>query len=91
MTRHNPLKRALARWESEGGSADPDWVTLAGLIHEDEHILHCLGAAVVINWHHLPVGIQRELFMSAASITDPLPASELKEHIARFLHAHKGL
>jgi hypothetical protein len=29
--------------------------------------------------------------MSAASITDPLPASELKEHIARFLHAHKGL
>jgi hypothetical protein len=34
--------------------------------------------------------IQRELFQSAVSVSDPLPKAELKEHIARFLHSHKA-
>jgi hypothetical protein len=48
-------------------------------------------AAVIIRWNKLPVEVQRELFASAASLTDPLPTVELKEQIARFLHSHKNV
>jgi hypothetical protein len=34
--------------------------------------------------------IQRELFQSAVSVSDPLPKAELRERIARFLHSHKA-
>ena len=46
--------RALARWEWEGGSVEPDWEKRAALIQEEEHILHCLGAAVIMRWSNLP-------------------------------------
>ena len=89
-TKDNPLARALARWEWEGGSTiEPDWEKRTALIQEEEHILHCLGAAVIMRWNNLPTEVQRELFGSAASLSDPLPTVELKEHIARFLHSHK--
>lgn len=87
----NPLVRALARWEWEGGSVDADWEQRAALIEQEEHILHCLGAAVIMRWNNLPVEVQRELFASAASLRDPLPTAELKEHIARFLHNNKNV
>jgi len=91
-TKDNPLVRALARWEWEGGSSiEPDWEKRAALIQEEEHILHCLGAAVIMRWNNLPMEVQRELFASAASLSDPLPTAELKEHIARFLHSHKNV
>lgn len=90
-TKNNPLVRALARWEWEGGSLDTDWEKRAALIQEEEHILHCLGAAVIMQWNNLPMEVQRELFASAASLSDPLPTVELKEHIARFLHSHKNV
>lgn len=91
-TKDNPLTRALARWEWEGGSSiEPDWKKHADLIQEEEHILHCLGAAVIMRWNNLPTEVQRELFASAASLSDPLPTAELKEHIARFLHSHKNI
>ena len=89
-TKDSPLVRALARWEWEGGSSvEPDWEKRAALIQEEDHILHCLGAAVIMRWSNLPTEVQRELFASAASLSDPLPTVELKEHIARFLHSHK--
>jgi hypothetical protein len=91
-TKDNPLVRALARWEWEGGSSiEPDWEKRAALIQEEEHILHCLGAAVILRWNNLPTEVQRDLFASAASLSDPLPTAELKEHIARFLHTHKNV
>ena len=86
----NPLVRALARWEWEGGGLESDWERRAALVQEEDHILQCLGAAVIVRWNALPMEIQRELFQSAASITDLLPKAELKEYIARFLHSHKG-
>jgi hypothetical protein len=86
----NPLARALARWEREGGSLDADWEKRAALIQEEERILLCLGAAVIIRWNNLPMEVQRELFASAASLSDPLPTAELKKQIARFLHSHKN-
>jgi hypothetical protein len=90
-TKNNPLVRALARWEWEGGSVGADWEQRAALIQEEEHILHCLGAAVIMRWNNLPTEVQRELFASAASLNDPLPTVELKEQIARFLHNHKNV
>jgi hypothetical protein len=87
----NPLIRALARWEWEGGSVEPDWEKRAALIQEEEHILHCLGAAVIMRWSSLPTEVQRELFASAASLSEPLHTAELKEQIARFLHSHKNV
>ena len=86
----NPLVRALARWEWEGGHLAPAEETDVVLAQEEGHILQCLGAAVMVRWNSLPMEIQRELFQSAVSFSDPLPRAELKEHIARFLHSHKG-
>jgi hypothetical protein len=83
--------RALARWENEGGSLDANWEKRAALIQEEDHILHCLGAAVVMRWNNLPMEVQRELFASAASLSEPLHTAELKEQIARFLHSHKNM
>ena len=90
-TKDNPLVRALARWENEGGSLDADWKKRVALIQEEDRILHCLGAAVIMRWNNLPTEVQREIFASAASLGDPLDAPELKEQIALFLHAHKDI
>ena len=90
-TKDNPLVRALARWENEGGSLDSDWEKRAALIQEEEHILQCLGAALITRWNNLPTEVQRELFVSAVSLSEPLRTAELKQQIARFLHTHKNL
>ena len=56
---------------------------------EEEQILKCLGAAVIMRWTTLPRKVQRELFEDAGSIGDLLQTTELKGQIARFLHRHK--
>jgi hypothetical protein len=81
--------RALARWEWEGGSLDADWEKRATLIQEREHIPHCLEAAVIMRWNKLPMEAQWKLFVSATSLSGPLPTVELKEQIPGFLHSHK--
>jgi hypothetical protein len=55
---------------------------------EEEQILKCLGAAVIMRWTTLPRKVQRELFEDAGSIGDLLQTTELKRQIARFLHHH---
>ncbi len=55
----------------------------------EEHILRCLGAAVIIQWKTIPTKLQRELFDTAGSLGDLLQTSELRGQIARFLHMHK--
>jgi hypothetical protein len=80
---------ALSRWENEGGRIDPDWEAGAAMIENEEHILQCLGAAVITRWNSLPTEIQRELFASAASFGVPLYTAEMKQQIARFLHSLK--
>lgn len=93
------LRRKTIRWsgpwpdgEWEGGTiTEPEWEKRAALIQEEDHILHCLGAAVLLRWNSLPTEVQRQIFASASSLSDPLPTVELKEHIARFLHGHKNL
>ena len=56
---------------------------------EDEEILECLGAAVIMLWGSLPTKIQRELFEHATSLADLAQAALAKGQIARFLHNHK--
>ena len=60
------------------------------LAKEEEHILRCLGAAVIVQWDDLPTDIQRELFEHAISMGKLHHTAELKGQIALFLHKHKG-
>jgi hypothetical protein len=61
-------------------------VESAALADQEEHILRCLGAAVIRQWNTIPTKLQRELFDSAGSMDELLQTSELKGQIARFLH-----
>ena len=88
----NSLARALARWDNEGGALGPEPDEAgqrAVLAKEEEHILQCLGAAVIAQWNDLPTGIQRLIFEHAISMGDPRHSVQLKSLIARFLHHHK--
>ena len=94
-TRKRPNKaNALARWDNEGGAAkgapQEDRDDLTSLAKEEEHILRCLGAAVIMQWSDLPTDIQHELFEQAISMGKLRHAAELKGQIAQFLHKHKG-
>ena len=55
----------------------------------EEHILRCLGAAVIMQWKTIPTKLQRELFDTAGSLGDVLQTTALRGQIARFLHSHK--
>lgn len=55
----------------------------------EEHILRCLGAAVIMQWSTIPTKLQRELFDTAGSLGDVLQTVALRSQIARFLHSHK--
>jgi hypothetical protein len=69
------------------------------LVDQDEHVLRCLGAAVVMRWSTLPAKLQRELFDHAGaladfdrddSISELEQTAKLKGRIARFLHQRNG-
>jgi hypothetical protein len=62
--------------------------TAASLAQEEEHILRCLGAAVVLRWDQLPTDIQRDLFDKAGAVGPLSDTRELRSRIARFLHTH---
>jgi hypothetical protein len=55
----------------------------------EEHILRCLGGAVMMQWNTIPRKLQRELFDTAGSLGDVLQTVTLRGQIARFLHSHK--
>jgi hypothetical protein len=55
----------------------------------EEHVLRCLGAAVIMQWNNIPKKLQRELFDSAGSMGELLNIATLRGQIARFLHKHK--
>ena len=86
--------RAIARWDNEGGAPKSPAQDIrerrAALAADEERILRCLGAALIMQWNDLPRGIQRSLFEYAVSMGEPRETVALKERIARFLHTHKG-
>ena len=55
----------------------------------EEHILRCLGAAVIMQWNTIPTKLQRELFDTAGALGDVPQTVALRGQIARFLHKHK--
>lgn len=62
----------------------------ATLAAEEEHVLRCLGAAVIMQWNALPTPLQREIFDTAGSVGKLLETEALRGQIARFLHKHKN-
>jgi hypothetical protein len=56
---------------------------------EEERVLRCLGASVIMRWNTLPAKLQRELFDAAGSMDELLDTAALRGQIARFLHNHK--
>lgn len=59
------------------------------ILAEEEHILECLGAAVIMRWGSLPTKSQRELFEYATALADHTPTAQLQRKVARFLHNRK--
>ena len=62
----------------------------AALAAEEEHVLRCLGAAVIMQWNTLPTSLQREIFDTAGSVGKLLETAALRGQIARFLHKYKN-
>ena len=60
------------------------------LVEEEEHMLRCLGAALIMQWNTLPAKLQRELFDNAGAMGDLSDTAALRGQIARFLHRHKN-
>jgi len=56
---------------------------------EGDHILRCLGAALIMQWNTLPTKLQRELFDNAGTMGELLDTAALRGQIARFLHKRK--
>ena len=61
----------------------------ASLAVEEEHVLRCLGASVIMQWNTIPRKLRRELFDTAGSMGELLATAELRGQIARFLHKYK--
>jgi hypothetical protein len=61
-------------------------VTLAA---EEELVLRCLGAPVIMQWNAPPTTLQREIFDTAGSVGKLLETAAHRGKIARFLHKHK--
>lgn len=56
---------------------------------DEDHILRCLGAALIVQWNELPRELQRNLFDHAGAMGEQLESAALRRRIARFLHKHK--
>jgi len=65
-------------------------VSAETLAAEEEHILRCLGGALIMQWNTLPTKLRRELFDNAGSMGELLQTVELRGQIARFLHKQKN-
>jgi hypothetical protein len=60
------------------------------LAAEEEQVLRCLGAAIIMQWNSLPTSLQREIFDTAGSVGKLWETALLRAQIARFLHKHKN-
>ena len=69
---------------------EQEWTLGAALAAEEEQVLRCLGAAVIMQWNTLPTSLQREVFDTAGSVGKLLETAALRGQIARFLHKHKN-
>jgi hypothetical protein len=70
-------------------ASDAATLNPGALAEQEEHVLRCLGAALIMQWNALPTKLQRELFDSAGSMGELVDIAALRGQIARFLHKHK--
>lgn len=56
------------------------------LEQREEHMLRCLGTALIMQWGTLPRKLQRELFDNAGAMGDLLDTTSLRGQLARLLH-----
>ena len=70
-------------------TSDADVSMGDALVEQEQYLLCCLGAAVIMQWNMLPRQLQRELFDTAGSVGELMETTELRGRIARFLHKHK--
>jgi hypothetical protein len=56
---------------------------------EEDRVLRCLGAALIMQWNTLPPKLQRELFDNAGAMGELVDIVALRGQIARFLDKHK--
>lgn len=68
---------------------DVDPVVGVAFASEEEHVLRCLGAALVMQWNDIPSAIQRQLFESAGTVGELRNTPALRGQIARVLHRYK--
>lgn len=69
---------------SEGGG-----LSSLELAAEEQRVLRCLGAALLMQWNQIPTAMQRELFDTAGAMGELQDTAALRGQIARFLHAYK--
>jgi hypothetical protein len=82
-------ERELAdKFNNEVRTPEQDRAHGKALEDEEEHVLRCLGAAVILQWNALPTPLQREIFDTAGSVGKLLETAALRGQIARFLHKH---
>ena len=88
------LARRLAEWADNEESAEnrskqrPRWQgggQPADQVAEDDRILLCLGAALVVDWDNLPKQVQSELSALAVTMRERLQTTALRAQIASFL------
>ncbi len=70
-------------------SLDPSGTSGATFAAEN-HILRCLGAALIMQWNTLPTELQKKLFDNAGSMGELLDNDTLRGQIARFLRKRTG-
>jgi hypothetical protein len=55
---------------------------------DEERIMRCLGAALIMRWNTVPQKLQRELFDDAGAMGELSDVAVLRDEIARFLHTY---
>ncbi|BBB97170.1 hypothetical protein [Bradyrhizobium elkanii] len=56
----------------------------AALAADEEYILRCLGAALIMQWNALPTVLQREIFDAAGAVGRPVETAELRGRLPDF-------
>ena len=70
--------------------AEQDRSRGVALAAEEEHVMRCLGAAIIMQWNALPTTLQREVIDTGGSVGKLLETESLRGQMARFLHKHKN-
>jgi hypothetical protein len=65
-------------YDNAVNAAEPDRARGPALAAEEEHVLRCLGAAIIMQWNALPKTLQREIFDTAGSFGKLLETSALR-------------